>query len=790
MNKKENQKKNIFALFKKEKKKTLLFFSFLFIVSIALLPKTNSPTITLLFPKKNIAKEASSQDYSKNLRKALWLFSKSDLSSLLEAQEILVTLNETKKISTLAKSSLCLAYQQLWPHSDQSLTSLYQIEKFIQKSDNKEKKLTEDFFACKAVAYLIKGKFLESKKILQLGVVNFKNSAALHFLQGVTYQYLKNPKKSFYFFKTASLLWPQWILPHIESAHSLEKLNRMEEAKRVFFNLIEQNNKLPLLNIRVGLFIYNNTKNKMGAIPFLKKGLKNISNPILASQGYSALADLYTNKSKKKSLHYANIAYQKNPLNSDATFLIYKYNKKLPKLKNPGATYSYLGNYHFNQKSYLISQAQYKLAFEYKHNPAFNAYKIAISVWNLGNKTEAISWLKKSLQISPDFLEAAVTLSEYYTEIYEYKKAFLTLNNVHKYHKEHYLMWYAWGLFEYKKKNFQKSKEYFKKSAAIYKNTPSLILYAESLLRERELSRAYEVASIALELEDDNPKVHSVYSQILYEIYGLPRALEHLDDFLDTFPAMEELYISKGQLYSRDSKFYKSEKSYKEALSINPNSKEAHINLGAIYKEYNEYLKSQQSYLSAIKLDIHNPEPIFQLADLYIKVKKYSQAKSSLERVLTLSPRYPYTHYLLATLKYESGDLNAAIELAKKEIKAHPQLSRPYFLIAASYKKKGDYHSCITSYQEAIKVNDQVSDTYVSLASCYRLLGQLEAGISILKQAATIESGNPNIYKEMGTIYSERGDRGLASESYGQYLDLNPNASDRKEILQKKQELE
>jgi Flp pilus assembly protein TadD len=68
------------------------------------------------------------------------------------------------------------------------------------------------------------------------------------------------------------------------------------------------------------------------------------------------------------------------------------------------------------------------------------------------------------------------------------------------------------------------------------------------------------------------------------------------------------------------------------------------------------------------------------------------------------------------------------------------------------------------------------------MARCYRLSGAVDSAVSLLNQAKARESGNADVYKELGATFQVRGMPNEALEAYGQYLALVPNAADKAEV--------
>ena len=68
------------------------------------------------------------------------------------------------------------------------------------------------------------------------------------------------------------------------------------------------------------------------------------------------------------------------------------------------------------------------------------------------------------------------------------------------------------------------------------------------------------------------------------------------------------------------------------------------------------------------------------------------------------------------------------------------------------------------------------------MARCNRRSGSLDAALSLLREAEAKESGNPDLYKELGAIYQTKGMGEEALKSYDRYLALMPNAPDRRQV--------
>ena len=111
--------------------------------------------------------------------------------------------------------------------------------------------------------------------------------------------------------------------------------------------------------------------------------------------------------------------------------------------------------------------------------------------------------------------------------------------------------------------------------------------------------------------------------------------------------------------------------------------------------------------------------------------------------------------------------------------------------MAVAYTKAEDYVNAVEEYKKAIKIKPNAADAYYSLATAENNL------------AIDIEQGNVRMNDVDGSLYSQKADENEISEkvkltdkekelvaelydsavkNYEKYLELNPNAKDKKDV--------
>ena len=128
------------------------------------------------------------------------------------------------------------------------------------------------------------------------------------------------------------------------------------------------------------------------------------------------------------------------------------------------------------------------------------------------------------------------------------------------------------------------------------------------------------------------------------------------------------------------------------------------------------------------------------------------------------------------------GDLIRAEKFAQKEKSLNPKLEYGYLLLGEIYEKKGKLDDAIRSYKLAQTQNNRSLIALKSLANIYFKKNNMEKALDLYMKGAKVSPSDASIRKKLGDVYKKLGQGVLANESYSLYLELNPDARDRKVI--------
>ena len=192
---------------------------------------------------------------------------------------------------------------------------------------------------------------------------------------------------------------------------------------------------------------------------------------------------------------------------------------------------------------------------------------------DLGNSSEAIRFLNKSIEIDENYVDAYYNLAHIFQSLDKNQEAIDCYN-----------------------KTIEISPNYF----AAYNNLGNI--YRE----QRDFEASLDCFKKAIEI---NPKYADSYNNMgnaLTEMGELNAAMDSFKTALEIKPQFAEAYFNMGKAYQDHEKYSDAINCYFAALKINNQYADAHYNLGMIYRELGDFEKAIAQCRTAFSIDPTN----------------------------------------------------------------------------------------------------------------------------------------------------------------------------------------
>lgn len=343
------------------------------------------------------------------------------------------------------------------------------------------------------------------------------------------------------------------------------------------------------------------------------------------------------------------------------------------------------------------------------------------------------------------------------------------------------------GNIAYNQGNYIQAASFYKKAMSRDSVDPDVyISYANMLSRVGQCKDAQFFYLIAQKLDPTGQEAIFGNAQCLLKLSGIQEAVASIQNRLI------KMQKPSPELLTLIAKLYYLNGDYDKALSFIQQSKAISYDYPEQYKVEGEiYLKLQHLDKMALAKSLAawkaysdrnpaDPEGYMQRFNLYLKQPNFELAQNELDKVFEVSPRYPDLHLKRGQMFSMMGRYQDALSELESEVKNNPK-SVPalieYGNLLIKFKR---YDDAMNQFVAAMKYDSKNPLAKASVAYVNFLQGKYTSAVALYTSAIQLDRGNPQLYKSLGQVYQKMGDEQKASEAFRSYLDLAPDAPDRK----------
>lgn len=269
---------------------------------------------------------------------------------------------------------------------------------------------------------------------------------------------------------------------------------------------------------------------------------------------------------------------------------------------------------------------------------------------------------------------------------------------------------------------------------------------------------------------------------------SIQRAIEMLEDELQQLGGSRiELIAEIAEFQIQKGDWTQAENTIDQAISLNPEyarpwwlKARLFLNKADIDKNaLNEALSAYRAYSDRNPSD---PSGYLEVFKVLLRQGKLNEAGKELDKVYVLYPKYPSLHLHRGNLYLVNGNTDLAIQEYEKELVNHPTNVNALVALGKVIMDKGEPDKALVHLSRAMQLSPMAPEPKHFAGYANLLLKNYSAAIALFKAALEQDKGNPLIYKRLGWAYVAIGDKKSAAQAFKTYLQMDPEAKDRKEI--------
>lgn len=324
----------------------------------------------------------------------------------------------------------------------------------------------------------------------------------------------------------------------------------------------------------------------------------------------------------------------------------------------------------------------------------------------------------------------------------------------------------------------------------------SIELHQAALQRYPEHPELYRSLGIAWEKQGNSEGVIENYRRAteaepkqpiwVYLTLGrLLRETEKLEESVEIHQKALQFYADKPNVYSSLGVTLEKKgdeegviQNYRRALELDRQQPIwVYLTLGRLLRERNLLEDSIAIHQASVELYGDRAEAYGALGIAQESAGEVDAAIASYRRAIALNVDSPLWLYLaLGELLLQREQMTKAIDLYQHLQQTYPTNPAVYRALGIAQQKQEDLAGAIASYQQAISLqSDRHLWVYMTLGQLFRDEERFDEAIVLYESAAENFPQSAEIYRALGTIYSQIDRLEEASNSYRQAIALEPN---------------
>lgn len=392
---------------------------------------------------------------------------------------------------------------------------------------------------------------------------------------------------------------------------------------------------------------------------------------------------------------------------------------------------------------------------------------------NLG---KAVTLEKKRPELYPKYIQIL-------TEAYELEDAAKMLTLFKELNPPTALVDRLQGDYYFKQQKFGEALAYYKRALGVNNADAGIyVSYATLMFKVGNFRDAAFYFGLAQRFDPYNVAATVGKGKALSQLEGLEQSIEYMQNAIDQSPYKAALLNGVAEIYQLKGDNASALKFADNALLTDPAFAKAHKTKGDAFAAQDKTKEALDEYLTYTNLAPLDPSGHIERYRLYLKKLDLKSAKEAIQKVIDNYPKYPGAYYMLGELYREGQNYKSAVEAAEAEIKNNPSFIEAYILAGKAFNQMKEYQKALAQLNKALKAQPTNVGALIQAGFANHMMKTYAAAQTMLERALKEDPGNPEVHKRLGSLYHDLGNREKAKQHFRAYLDLFPDASDRKDM--------
>ena len=172
---------------------------------------------------------------------------------------------------------------------------------------------------------------------------------------------------------------------------------------------------------------------------------------------------------------------------------------------------------------------------------------------------------------------------------------------------------------------------------------------------------------------------------------------------------------------------------------MRPTYERGHNNLGRLHHSLGNLAEAQKSFAEAVRLNPRYAIAHNNLGAVLQAQTQYESAEACFRQALSIKPDYPEAHFNLGTVLQAQGDPAGAAGQFQRAIELRPTYTRAFFQLAQVQELLRQDYAALASYQEAARLQPDDAEIQQHLGNLLIFKGDWAPALSALERSMAIQ---------------------------------------------------
>jgi tetratricopeptide (TPR) repeat protein len=240
----------------------------------------------------------------------------------------------------------------------------------------------------------------------------------------------------------------------------------------------------------------------------------------------------------------------------------------------------------------------------------------------------------------------------------------------------------------------------------------------------------------ALQLDPVNTTILGQYADFLVARKESPKAIAHLQQFVDHNPDNPQGHVIMGVLQLQAKNNSAAEAEFERANKLDSKYVQPYLRLGQLYASVRQTDAAIGQYEKALQLQTKLAPLCALIGNLYLDKDDLKAARQYYQKALAIDPDFAVANANMAWVDAQEGkDLDVALGMAQKAKSKMPELPSITDTLAWVMYKRGNYSAAIPLLQDCVQKVPNSAEYHYHLGVVLTAAGQKDKGKSQLQAA-------------------------------------------------------